>query len=263
VPGEPGLSLLGADRPIVVAHRGASVEQPENTIEAFEAATDAGADAVEFDVRLTDDGVPIVMHDQDVSRTTDATGLVSKLPLDEIRRLRIELPGGGAAGVPTLDEALGCLSGRAAADIELKNEWDEAGYVPTGTPALEATLDALDRVAFSGPVLLSSFDEATLRRCRSLRPDVPTGLLTSVGTDAADALEAAAEGGHPWVLPFVAQVLDVGPGFTREVHEAGIGLGVWIADDEEMARTLFSWGVDAVATNDPRAIVTVRDAVVG
>jgi glycerophosphoryl diester phosphodiesterase len=263
VPGEPGLSLLGADRPIVVAHRGASIEQPENTIEAFEAAIEAGADAVEFDVRLTADGVPIVMHDADVSRTTDATGIVSKLPLDEIRRLRIALPGGGAAGVPTLEEALTCLSGRAAADIELKNAWDEAGYVPTGTPALEGTLDALDRVAFSGPVLLSSFDAATLRRSRRLRPHVPTGLLTSVGTEAADGLEAAAEGGFLWVLPFVAQVLDVGPGFVHEVHEAGLSLGVWIADDEEMARTLFSWGVDAVATNDPRSIVPIRDAAVG
>ena len=70
---------------MVVAHRGASIEQPENTIEAFEAAIDLGADAVEFDVRMTADGHAVVMHDPDVSRTTDGTGLVSEMTLEEMR----------------------------------------------------------------------------------------------------------------------------------------------------------------------------------
>jgi glycerophosphoryl diester phosphodiesterase len=262
VSGESGLTFGEAPRPLVVAHRGASVEQPENTIEAFAAAIDAGADAIEFDVRLTADGVPVVMHDADVSRTTDGRGIVSALTLEEVRRLRIALPGGGAAGVPTLDEALGYLSGRAAADIELKNGWDEPGYDPLAAPALEPTLEALDHTSFAGPVLLSSFDEPTLLRARSLRPKVPTGLLAEARRDAPSALEAAIRGHHAWVLPFVGQVLDAGPGFPGSVHEAGLRLGVWIADDEEMARTLFAWGADAVATNDPRAIAPVRDAVV-
>jgi glycerophosphoryl diester phosphodiesterase len=243
---------FGADRPIVVAHRGASVEHPENTIEAFEAAIDAGADAVEFDVRLTADGHAVVMHDPDVSRTTDGHGLVSEMTLDQLRKL----------GVPTLEETLQCLAGRAAADIELKNEWNEAGFEPTGTLALEATLDALDRIRFPGPVLLSSFDPETLRRCRKLRPDVPTGLLTSAATDAVSAVEAAATDDHPWVLPFVAQVLPAGPSFIGDVHGAGMQVGVWISDDPDMARTLFGWRVDAVATNDPRAIVPVRDEAI-
>jgi glycerophosphoryl diester phosphodiesterase len=225
------------------------VEQPENTIEAFEAAIDAGADAVEFDVRLTSDGLPVVIHDPDVSRTTGGQGLVSGLTVEEIRAL----------GVPTLEETLACLSGRAAADIELKNEPNEPGYLEDGAPALEATLETLDRVAFPQPVLLSSFDPATLRRSRELRPVIPTGLLTSAETDAATALRAAVADGHPWVLPFVAQVLDAGSAFVDEVHEAGMRVGIWIADDPEMAQTLFSMGVDAVATNDPRAIVAVSE----
>jgi glycerophosphoryl diester phosphodiesterase len=252
---------LADDWPAVVAHRGASVEQPENTIEAFEAAIDAGADAVEFDVRLTADGVPVVMHDPDVSRTTDGRGLVAELTSEEVRRLRIALPGGGEAGVPTFGAALACLAGRAAADIEVKMDRRGPDQDEHAVPALEPMLDELERIAFPGPVLLSSFDPAAMRRGRELRPDVPTGLLTSAGTDAASALDAAAGDGHPWVLPFVAQVLDAGAGFVDEVHRAGLRLGVWIADDPGMARTLFEWGADAVATNDPRAIVPVRDRV--
>jgi glycerophosphoryl diester phosphodiesterase len=92
------VSVERPSKPMVVAHRGASVEQPENTIEAFEAAIDAGADAVEFDVRMTADGVAVVMHDPDVSRTTNGVGLVEELTRSDVRRLRIPLPSDSRAG---------------------------------------------------------------------------------------------------------------------------------------------------------------------
>jgi glycerophosphoryl diester phosphodiesterase len=238
-------------RPMVVAHRGASVEQPENTIAAFDAAIDAGADAVEFDVRMTADGFAIVMHDPDVSRTTDGTGIVWEMKLDEIRKL----------GVPTLEEALRCLSGRAAVDIEIKNSPGEPGYTPDAEPAVEATLAALDSVAFRGSVIVSSFNPRSIAHCRALRPDVPTGLLTWYDVSAEDARIRASGHGHPWVLPFVVKVLEAGEGYAARVHDGGALLGVWIADDPETARTLFELGADAVATNDPRAIVPIRDEV--
>jgi glycerophosphoryl diester phosphodiesterase len=234
---------------MVVAHRGASLEQPENTIEAFEAAIHAGADAIEFDVRMTADGHAIVMHDPDVSRTTDGSGLVSEMTQEEIRKL----------GVPTLREALECLAGRAAADIEIKNLPGEPDFTPDREPAVEATLEALDAVGFPGQVIVSSFNPASIAHSRSLRPDVPTGLLTEYEVDADEALARATADGHRWVLPFVSQVLDAGDGFVDRVHAGGALLGVWIADDPETARRLFELGADAVATNDPRAIVPVRN----
>jgi len=234
---------------MVVAHRGASIEQPENTIAAFEAAIDAGADAVEFDVRMTADGHPVVMHDPDVSRTTDGTGLVSELTLEEIRKL----------GVPTLEEALRCLSGRAGADIEIKNSPDEPGYTPDAEPAVKSTLAALDELAFSSSVIVSSFNPRSIAHSRALRPDVPTGLLTWFDVDADDALAQASGQANPWVLPFVTKVLEAGEGFGDRVHGDGVLLGVWIADDPNTARRLFELGADAVATNNPRAIVPIRD----
>jgi glycerophosphoryl diester phosphodiesterase len=250
-------------KPLVVAHRGASAEQPENTIEAFEAAIDAGADAVEFDVRMTADGHAVVMHDPDVSRTTDGVGFVSDLTLAEIRKLKIATPGGGATGVPTLAEALECLSGRAAADIEIKNLPGEPGFTADRELAVEATLDALDTLSFPGQVIVSSFNPASIAHSRRLRSDVPTGLLTSYDVNADEALRRATADGHPWVLPFVLKVLEAGDGLADRVRAGGTLLGVWIADDPDTARRLFELGADAVATNDPRAIVPVRDEVVG
>jgi glycerophosphoryl diester phosphodiesterase len=236
---------------MVVAHRGASVEQPENTIEAFEAAIDAGADAVEFDVRMTADGHAVVIHDPNVARTTSGTGLVSEMTLEEIRKL----------GVPTLEETLECLAGRAAADIEIKNLPDEPGYTLDAEPAVEATLAALDKLAFSGLVIVSSFNPRSIAHSRALRPDVPTGLLTWFDVDADDALAQATRQGHPWVLPFVTKVLEAGDGFGDRVHDGGALLGAWIADDSETARRLFELGADAIATNDPRSIALVRDGI--
>jgi glycerophosphoryl diester phosphodiesterase len=248
---------------MVVAHRGASIEQPENTIEAFEAAVGVGADSVEFDVRMTADDVPVLMHDPDVSRTTDGTGLVPELTLADVRRLRIPLPGGGTTGVPTLEEALECLSGRAAADIEIKNLPGEPDFIRDREPAVEATLDALDELSFTGQVIVSSFNPASIAHSRQLRPDVPTGLLTEYEVDAEEALARATADGHPWVLPFVSKVLDADEGFAERVHADGVLLGVWIADDPDTARRLFELGADAVATNDPRSIVGVCESISG
>src|SRR5438132_12637759 len=90
----------------VIAHRGASAIEAENTLPAFEAAIAAGADAVELDVRTTADGVVVVMHDADVSRMTDGIGLVHDLRLEELKRLRVRTAAGGETAVPTLEEVL-------------------------------------------------------------------------------------------------------------------------------------------------------------
>ena len=246
--------------PLIVAHRGASAEEAENTLEAFDLAVAAGARAVEFDVRITADGHAVVMHDADVDRTTNGSGLVRSLTLAEVRSLRIETAAGGLARVPTLAEALASLSGRAAVDIEIKNIPGEADFDPERELAVEAVHRELDETGFVGEVIVSSFNPVSIAASRFARADVPTGLLTAPGVDATAALRFAAEQGHPWVLPFVARVLEAGPGFPDAVHEAGLSLGTWITEDPAEAVGLARSGVDAIATNDPRRIVVAIEA---
>ncbi|HWO70402.1 MAG TPA: glycerophosphodiester phosphodiesterase family protein [Actinomycetota bacterium] len=237
--------------PLVVAHRGASATHPENTLEAFEAAVRAGAKMVEFDVRLTADGVPVILHDADVSRTTDGRGLVHQLTFEELRRFSAGRWQGRRLPVPSLREALELLSGRAGVDIEIKHLPGEPGYDPAREATLQATLAELDRVAFVGPVVITSFNPSTVRRSRQLAPDVPTGLLTTASLPADDALRLAAGARHDLLLPEVDAVLAAGPAFVERVHAAGLRLGTWTVDDPATIATLFGWGVDAVATNDP------------
>jgi glycerophosphoryl diester phosphodiesterase len=239
--------------PLVVAHRGASATSPENTAEAFEAAVAAGAPAIEFDVRLSVDGVPVVVHDSDVARIAGAQGLVHELTLEELRRL--DVAGGG---IPTLREVLDLLSGRAGLDIEIKNIPGEPAFDSPREAALEGCLRELEASAFSGPVLVSSFNWTTIERCRELAPDVPTGFLTIAAMDPRAALAYARDGGHRWVLPQVDAVLEAGAGFVAEAHAAGLLTGTWVVDDEEAMARLFDMGLDAVATNDPTVGMRVR-----
>ena len=238
----------------MVAHRGASAEAPENTLEAFERALRAGADAVEVDVRMTLDGTAIVMHDPDVARTTDGSGNVCALTLEEIKSLRIA----GRQEVPTLAEALAAVSGRAGIDVEIKNIPGEPDFDPEGQPGVDALVAALDEVGFTGPVLVSSFNPLALSRVRTVAPGLERGLLGGPDAEAWAALAFAEREGHGWVLPFVARVQDAGDGYAAAVHRAGLRLGTWIVDDPDEALTLMRAGCDAVATNDPARIVAAR-----
>ena len=243
---------------LVVGHRGASATEAENTIPAFEMAIEAGADVVEFDVRMTADGTAVVMHDPDVARTTDGRGLVRDLLLVEVKRLRIRTADGEATEVPTLLEALAWLSGRVAVDVEIKNIPGEPDFDGTKEVAVEATLCALDDAGFVGSVLLSSFNPLSIARALEMAPEIPTGLLTSDDVDARVAFEFAREQGHRWVLPFVGSVLTAGTSLVDDVHAAGMRLGTWITDDAVVAVDLMRAGVDAIATNDPSTIVAAR-----
>jgi glycerophosphoryl diester phosphodiesterase len=244
----------------VVAHRGDSAHVPENTLEAFGSAIVAGAEVVEFDVRITADGVAVVMHDAHVDRTTNGTGLVRSMTLGRIRALRIDLPGGGAAGVPTLEDALHELAGRAAADIEIKNVPGDPDFDPDREDAVEATIAALDATGFDRPVIVSSFNPLSLARCRALAPHLETGLLTDPSVDAEAGFAFAAREGHAWVLPFAGAVLAAPADLADRIHASGLRLGTWVTDDPDEAVALMRAGVDAVATNDPGAIVAARSA---
>jgi glycerophosphoryl diester phosphodiesterase len=246
--------ITTAEFPLVVAHRGASADHPENTIVAFEAAVAAGADAVELDVRLTADGVAVVLHDAETGVVTDGSGPVHTLTLAELKRFRV-----GGEEVPTLDEALGVLSGRVTADLEVKNLPGEEAYDSPREAVVEAMVASLDRVAFSGTVLVSSFNWLSIERARELMPGVETGFLTISAIDPRAGLVYARSRGHDYVLPHVEALLQAGEAFVREVHESGLKVGTWTVDEEDRLATLFGWGVDAVASNRPALAVTVRD----
>jgi glycerophosphoryl diester phosphodiesterase len=236
--------------PTIVAHRGASSTYPENTLPSFAAALELGARVVELDARLTADGVPVVLHDPDVDRTTDGTGFVHQLTAAQVTTLQAGTPQ-IPARVPTLAEALELLSGRAAVAIEIKNIPGEPGYEPDGESIVEATLAEVRRVGFEGPVLVLSFNPRSIATAKALAPDVATGFLTTHLVDPREALAHVVEAGHDMLLPGTYALAPAGADFVAEAHDAGVRVGTWTVDDAETLTAFLAWGVDAVASNDP------------
>jgi glycerophosphoryl diester phosphodiesterase len=245
--------------PVVVAHRGASASYPENTLASFQGAIDAGADIVELDVRLSADGVPVIMHNAEVDATTDGSGWVHELTLAELKRLDASRGRGSRAEIPTLEEAFRFLSGKAGINVEIKNMPGEPAFDSPREAAAEQVVILLDRIGFDGPMLVSSFNWLSIERVKELEPQVPTGFLTIGPFDPYACLVYVRSRGHDYVLPQVPAVLDAGEAFIRAAHDDGVLVGTWVMDEPEGLERLFAIGVDAVATNDPTTAVPIRD----
>jgi glycerophosphoryl diester phosphodiesterase len=152
---------------IAIAHRGASAAAPENTIAAFEEALRLGASAVEFDVRLSADAVPVVIHDETLDRTTNGRGPVAALNRVELLQLDAgawKHPRFAGLRIPTLHEALEVIAGRAIPVVELKTSVD-----PAQLQSMLELHDVLDRA------VILSFDAAVIAAVRRCMPGVTLG----------------------------------------------------------------------------------------
>jgi glycerophosphoryl diester phosphodiesterase len=245
--------------PSVVAHRGASSSHPENTLESFQGAIDAGADAVELDVRMTADGVPVIMHDLEVSNTTDGVGFVHQKTLAEIKQLDASKGRGPRVEVPTLVEALDLVSGRVGVNVEIKNLPGEPSFDSPVEAAAEAVVRLIEERGFDGYLMICSFNWLSIERVLEMNGGIPTGFLTTGLIEPSAALVYVKDRGHRFVLPQAPAVFAAGAEFVDAAHAADVRVGTWTVDDPEALEQLFEMGVDAVATNDPEMAVPIRD----
>jgi glycerophosphoryl diester phosphodiesterase len=227
-----------------VAHRGYSAVAPENTLPALAAAILAGATLIEFDVRTTADGVPVLMHDRAVDRTTDGTGLVADLTLDEVSALDAGSwfsPAYAGARVPLLAEVLDLFPPAPAGPqllLEIK---------PPATPEQVKTI--LGQVAdggLLGRTVVQSFDPAVLRLVAETAPELRRGLLR-VGF-GADPVGSARELGVAFCNPSAADVLADPPTVAR-LAAAGVAVMPWTANDPGDWPALLAAGVAGLITD--------------
>lgn len=218
---------------LIYGHRGASADAPENTLGAFRRALAVGADGVEFDVRTTADGVPVVLHDRDLARTTGVAGAVDDRSLADLRALPLDPD----RAVPTLAETLALVAGRARSDLELK----QAG--------IEAEVLRLLRATPSADWAISSFDWEILRAVREIDAAAPLWPLGLVADDALFAV--AAELAAPTVALFAGALT---PEVAARCAEAGRAVMVWTVNDPVEARRVRALGAAALCTDDPAAI---------
>ena len=236
MPSERVLEALSRKPFAVVGHRCAAGEAVENTVGALRRALEAGVDLVEVDVQVTADGVPVVLHDDNLSRVAGINLDVRRASWSEVSR--VELPGGER--VPRLDELLSEASGRVPVLVEVKH--------PEDTEVVLKTLrDYLEWVA------VISFHDQALAAASRLVPGIATGLIYA--RPPGRVLDAKRLGCRI-VLPKYTLATEKAVALA---HKLKLKVVAWTVNDEPTATRLARLGVDAVATDYPSKMVKLRE----
>ena len=245
--------------PVIIAHRGASKEAPENTVAAAKLGFEKGADAVEVDVWLSKDGHPVVIHDSTTKRTTGVDKKVKDMELSELQALD--------AGswfdekfanerIPTLDQILEARSSEGVIVIEIKDK--DPALIPAIAVSLERTASTPDQTA------LIAFDFDTLKAAKERLPDYRAywlhGYKKKAGTD-----------GNPAIDELITKTKDAGfeglnlhydwpidEAFVEKIHEAALELYIWTVNNRLEIRNLMEAGVDGITTDRPDVAVIVE-----
>jgi glycerophosphoryl diester phosphodiesterase len=270
----------------LVAHRGASAYAPEHTLDSYRRAIEQGADFVEQDLAVTKDGVLVCIHDLTLERTTDvedvfptrfsedATGtapvrrwLVGDFTLAEIKRLDAGSwfsPAFAGARIPTFQEAIDVVKGKAGLYPELK---DPAFYRERGMSPETLLSAIIEQNGLAGdpktPLVIQSFDEATIRTLSTALPDVPRVWL--IGPAAAGRVDATFKLKEiaTWATGIAPDkaIVAARPEVVSWAHAAGLTVTPWTFRSsnagtfasvrEEMTTFLYDYGVDALFTDNP------------
>ncbi|MFC4559484.1 glycerophosphodiester phosphodiesterase [Virgibacillus kekensis] len=237
---------------INVAHRGASAHAPENTMAAFQKAVEMKSDYIEIDVQMTEDEELVVIHDTTVDRTTNGTGAVGDLTLEEIRMLDAgswfseEFAG---EKIPTFEEVLDAFRGKVGILIELKSP----GLYPGIEEEVAETLKErnMDR-ANNEKIIIQSFNHESMKQSKALLPEIPHGVLA--GTSWADVTDEQLAAFATYADYFNPNQNIVTLELVNRVHVAGMQMMPYTSRSQEQADRLFHLGVDGIITDYPEHV---------
>ncbi|WP_274653233.1 glycerophosphodiester phosphodiesterase [Paenibacillus humicola] len=240
---------MDTNKPIIIGHRGAAGEAPENTLGSFRLAAEQGAHAVELDAHLSADGRLMVCHDATLDRTTDRSGWIGRMQAYEIREADAGVRFSEAyAGekVPFLDEVFELLPAGMMINVEVKH-----AYGGKLAPVLLELLRRTDRL---GSTVVSSFDHKLLAAIKKAEPAVRIGLLYAA--DLVDHAAYAASLGVD-VYSLHPQHMLIGPDDTAEARRRGLEVYPYTANGEEELNRLIASGVSGIITDYPARLAAL------
>lgn len=238
----------------IIAHRGFSAQYPENTLSAIRAAVDAGADMVEIDVQLTKDNAIVVMHDKSVYRTTNGSGLVKDLTLEQIRALDAGSkfdPKFAGERVPTLEEAIDAVHGKAMLNIEVKAVDSEGARKHMA----QQIANLLNSRNYAYHVQVMAFDADFMKEMRQVAPQVSMALLAisnPFSSKRRQAVNLKMDGLN--VLHSTISASEV-----KDLHQAGLKTHVYTVNRQNSMLKALSKGVDGLITDYPDVAAAVMD----
>jgi len=234
--------------PLLVAHRGFKAKYPENTMTAFKAGVDAGAQMVELDVHLTRDHELVVIHDDTLDRTTNGEGPVDEYTLTELKRLDAGHwfhPRFAGEQIPTLREVLRQLSHRVLINIEVKSDIEQ--NTPVSGVIEEKLLDLLKRGDVFSAVLISSFDPRVIENIKQTNNLLAVAYISE--TTEGEQMVNFCRGLN--VFSFHPNFLSVDKTGVEQMHEAGIHVFPYNVNSKLDFQRLIDTGADGLITDEP------------
>jgi len=246
--------VAGSRKIVVIAHRGASGYCPENTLPSFAKAIEMGAPVIELDVHLTSDDSLVVMHDNQVDRTTNGKGEIGKLSFEQVRQLDAGswfAPKFKGAKVPTLDEVLDLSKGRAKVLIEIK--WPSSGLYYGIVAQVIKTIRAHHA---STSVILQSFERVYLNEAKELAPEIECQQLVFATSELLPVyFERTIELGTFKPLNNATSVnifyVGLNQSFLHKMHTTKRTVYVFTPNTKEDMVRVLNMGADGVITNFP------------
>lgn len=253
------------DRPLVIAHQGGDGIWPGDTMFAFEKAVETGADVLEMDAHITKDGHIVLMHDEEVDRTTDGTGLIEDMTLDELKRLDAAYQWsndddktfpyrGQGIQIPTLDE--------------LFQKFPQMRYVIeiklTENPIAQPLCDLIRRHNMHERVMVASFHDEAMQNFRETCPEIATSasrgevtkfvilgklFLSGFVAPEYESIQPPYDPEESMNIPIMTKR------FIREAHAKNIAVEPWTVDDPELMKQYIEWGVDGIITDRPDLMI--------
>jgi glycerophosphoryl diester phosphodiesterase len=253
-----------APRPLVIAHQGGDGLWPGDTLYAYQHAADLGADVLEMDVHMTKDGTLVLSHDETVDRTTDGTGLIEDLTLDEIKALDAGCDWTADEGathpyrgqgitISTLEEIFEAFPAKRML-MEIKK---------VSRPIDQSLCKLIQKYDMQDKVIVASFDDEALDHFRQVCPGIATSgarnevktfvLLSKVGlgflvSPRFQSLQVPAESSGITIMT---------PAFVRAAHRRNLHVEPWTIDDPQQLQDYIDWGVDGIITDRPDVMLEI------
>ncbi len=240
-------------KPLIIAHRGANREAPENTLSAFQKAKELGADGVELDVMPSKDKVLVVTHDETLHRLSGVHGWVKHHTLQELKKMDFGShfsPQFSGEKIPTLEEVFDLLKHDMIINIEIK------GTNLRNDGREEKLVSLIRKWNLVDQVVVSSFNIFALHRMEQIAPEIKRGYLFFEKQWGLSRRAGWAFYFHPFSL-HLSQAL-VKNGTLQKYHQKGYQCWVWTVDEEEESKKLMEQGADAIITDEPAKLLNWR-----
>lgn len=224
----------------ITAHRGASSAAPENTMYAFLAAAESGADYIELDVQLTSDGQLVVFHDEKLDRVTDGKGKLKDHTYEELQQLSAGVKFGGEfadAKIPLLSEVFEELDGDILYNVEIKDYGN-------ADETVKKTVETIEEYGLENSCYITSFSYSILKEVKTLSPDIKTGLIANASASSFNKLK--------YIDALSLNHLFVNSSVVNNAHQNGKRIFVWTVDNTNDIQRMSSLGVDNIITNRPK-----------